>query len=127
MQIIPFLIAINTLFSFEPGLLPAICSAESDFRNIINKDDGGSPSYGICQIKLSTAQMMMPWVTSDMLMDRQINGFAAALYIEWQSKRYDKLECIISSYNAGRCIKSNQDTYVKKVKKRMKKYVGTKP
>lgn len=103
----------------NPKMLPAICSVESDFRNVINHFDGGSPSYGICQVKLSTAQDMIPGITAEMLMEPVINAYVAGLYVKYQERRYDEESCIISAYNAGRCIKSNQDTYVKKVMKRM--------
>lgn len=95
----------------------AICSVESDFRNVYKKDDGGSPSYGICQIKHSTAE----WISDrefeeDLLMDPEHNYLFAHMYVKYQLKRYKgNLKCAISAYNAGRCVKFNQKRYVDKV------------
>jgi hypothetical protein len=135
---IKLLLLIATQIGLQnPSLLPAICSVESDFRNVINHYDGGSPSYGICQIKLATAQDMLPDVTAEMLMEPVINAYVAGLYLKYHEKRYEaerfikretvrikqygKEACVISAYNAGRCINSNQDTYVKKVYERIGK------
>ena len=100
----------------------AICSTESDFRNVVNHDDGGSASYGICQIKAKTASWMTKKYgqnyTSD-LMNRKENFNVALMYYVYQLRRYNGDErCAISAYNAGRCIKSNQNTYVSKVLRR---------
>lgn len=108
-------------------LLISICWIESNHRNVVNLDDGGSPSYGICQIKLETANWIkekykLPGEKLSVvdIMTPEINAYYAALYLKWQTTRYpNDLNCIISSYNAGSCIKSNQETYVKKVKEKM--------
>lgn len=122
-MIVMFLTLYSVMFGFEPGVVPAVCSVESDFRNVVNKNDGGSPSYGICQIKLATARMIKKDVTEEELMNPMINGVLAAAYLAKHKAKYgDNLRCILSAYNAGRCIKSNQETYVNKVIKRMKKY-----
>lgn len=113
----------------NPNLLGAVCYVESNYRNVINHNDGGSASYGICQIKLKTANWMnekhkilgQP-VTKFDLMNPEINALFAGLYLKYQLDRYNgDIECAISGYNAGRCIKSNQSTYVKKVLRRMSK------
>jgi len=109
-----------------PGLLPSICWVESNYRNVINEFDGGSPSYGICQIKLNTANWMKeyhkitgPVLDETDLMEPKINTLYAGLYIKYQLNRYNgDIECAISAYNAGRCIKGNKK-YVKKVLKRL--------
>lgn len=107
----------------NPNLLPAICWVESNYRNVDNLKDGGSPSYGICQIKLDTANWMKEHynipgseLEASDLQKIEINAFYSGLYLLYLGKRYkDDLKCVISAYNAGSCIKSNQDTYVKKV------------
>lgn len=107
----------------SPNLLPAICWVESNHRNVDNMNDGGSPSYGVCQIKLDTANWMKdhhkipgPELEPDDLRKPEINIFYAGLYVQYLLKRYKgDLNCTISGYNAGSCIKSNQKTYVKKV------------
>ena len=109
-----------------PNAMDAICWVESSHRNVVNKNDGGSPSYGVCQIKLDTANWMkelhrIPGYTlkpAD-LMVKEINIFYATLYFKYQLHRYGQLSCAISAYNAGHCIKGNQKTYVRKVMSRM--------
>ena len=110
----------------NPNLLPAICWVESNHRNVDNMDDGGSPSYGICQIKLDTANWMKDKYKipgkelepSD-LQKPEINALYSGLYLLYLTHRYKTLKCAISAYNAGSCIKSNQNTYVKKVLKKI--------
>ena len=112
----------------NPNLLNAICWVESNHRNIDNMSDGGSPSYGVCQIKLATANWMkehfnIPGVElepSD-LQKPEINIYYSGLYLTYLSNRYkNDLKCIISGYNAGSCIEANQNTYVKKVLDKIK-------
>lgn len=94
-----------------------ICSTESDMRNVINHNDGGSPSYGVCQIKLRTARQFSPKITIKELMIPSTNILMAKTIYEWQVSRYKTERCAISAYNAGRCITGNHK-YVKKVRKR---------
>lgn len=116
---------ISTLLEPEvPNLLPAICWVESKHKTtVINKNDGNSHSYGICQVKLATANWMKsyyripgkPLIAKD-LMQPELNVLYAGLYLKYQTKVYKgNLICTISAYNAGRCVKGNQSTYVKKV------------
>lgn len=104
------------------AMLYSICSVESSGKNVLKHNDGGSPSYGVCQIKLSTAKLFNPDVTPTMLMTPEENVLYAALYLKKQQARYPKsTECTVASYNAGKCKKDdngkikNKD-YVKKVK-----------
>ena len=39
-------------------ILLAICTHETKLNNIIVKNDGGTPSYGICMVKYNTAKML---------------------------------------------------------------------
>ena len=106
-----------------PGIMSSICWIESSYRNVVNRDDGGSPSYGLCQIKENTANWMKelhripgPALTEEELMKPEVNIFYSSLYFKYQYKRYKgNLECAISAYNAGRCIRQNKRTYVRKV------------
>jgi len=124
---ITLLTIIATSVGIDPTLLKSICWVETNHRNVINQDDGGSPSYGLCQVKLETAQWLqkrhrLPIVTNANLMIEETNALYAALYLKYQQTRYDDVECVISAYNAGSCIESNKPTYVRKVKKRMAHY-----
>lgn len=109
----------------EPNLLESICYVETNIRNVDNMTDGGSPSYGVCQIKLETANWMKeyyrlpgePLIESDLRVP-EINIFYSGLYLKYNVKRYKgDLKCAISAYNAGRCVTFNSK-YVNKVLRR---------
>lgn len=93
---------------FAVLLLPALCFVESggDVR-AVNRYDGASPSYGLCQIKLGTArEMLKKEIEEEDLLDPAINKKAALLYLQYQMQRYPgDVRCAISAYNAGRCLK----------------------
>jgi len=117
------------LFNVSPALLIALCSVESDLRpNVINHDDGGSASYGMCQIKIRTARHINgPTYVTDLL-NPEINAQVAAKYLRYQLVRYDgDVSCALAAYNAGSCRFNKEGkiinaNYVKKVKRRYKKY-----
>jgi len=111
-----------------PWFLLAICSAETDLRNVINPNDPELPSYGVCQLKLGTARMFDKAATACSLMDPEVNAALAAQYLRKQYRRYPgNLSCAIAAYNAGRCKKDkngnimNQD-HVNKVMERYVEY-----
>lgn len=104
------------------AMLYSICSVESSGKNVLRHNDGGSPSYGICQVKLNTARLFNPDTTTEMLMTPEENILYAALYLKKQQARYPhSADCVVASYNAGKCKRDtngkikNKD-YVKKVK-----------
>jgi soluble lytic murein transglycosylase-like protein len=83
-------------------LLLAICTQESRLKNVVLRNDGGSPTFGICGVKLGTAQMFGFQGTSDDLMKPAINAKFAALYLKYQLNRYENnIERAIAAYNAG--------------------------
>lgn len=99
-----FLSATQT-FNLPPGMLAAVCYVESSHviqaRNV---DDGGSDSFGICQLKLSTAQGM--GYTSEtpgtLQTSAKINTFYAAKYLRYQLDRYKgNTWRAIAAYNSG--------------------------
>ena len=115
------------------SLLIALCSVESDFRDVVNQHDGGSPSIGVCQIKLDTARFMgFAGDEKQLLRDRLVNAIYAAKYLKHQLKRYYGDYCsAISAYNTGTRKhlpdgRFNNATYVRKVLKRWKRYSGGK-
>ena len=116
------------LTGVAPTLLLAICSVESSLVNQDNMDDGGSPSYGICQIKLTTARDYMPGVTPEMLREPQVNALIAGQHISWLLERYDGHPCrAISAYNVGH-VRFNEGGnyvnygYVRKVQERARHF-----
>lgn len=109
-----FLIA-GLLAGVDPSLISALCYVESTHNvQAYVKHDGNSPSYGICQIKLATARDMGFVGTSDELMDPNTNALYAAKYLAWQKQRHGTWERAVSSYNAGRPVRSNA-AYVRRV------------
>lgn len=107
--------------------LLSICTVESNLKNAYVENDGGSPSFGICQIKEGTAKMMGFKGDKKELMDPKVNAFYAAKYFKWQKERYNGDLCrAIASYNAGSFLESERRPgypknykYVKKVKENL--------
>lgn len=102
-------------------LLFAVCFVESNYKIVPPKIDGRTPSYGICQIKLETAQLMdrvykhRVKVTATRLQDDFTNAFYAAKYLKYQLKRYKgDWKKAIDAYNKGHHVSSNS-MYVKRV------------
>jgi len=84
------------------SLLLAICTQESGLNNVVVPHDGGSPSYGICQVKEGTARHMGYKGHSKDLMDPATNIKWAAIYLKFQLDRYDNDWCkATAAYNAG--------------------------
>jgi len=96
-----------------PGhLMLAICSQESNLKNVLVPHDVGSPSYGICQIKSNTAKMLGFKGLPIGLMDPHINVAYAAKYLKMQLKRYDNDWCkAAAAYNAGSYNPSKHDEH----------------
>lgn len=85
------------------ALLSAVCYVESGHNpKAINWDDGGSPSYGECQIKYATAkQMGYRGSVTALWLDRRLNRKYASLYLQYQINRYQDVRKGIAAYNAG--------------------------
>lgn len=83
------------------AILVAICSHETRLQNIMIQDNG-SPTYGICQVKLATASMLGYQGSPEGLMDPETNAHYAALYLKFQHDRYKNWCKAIAAYNAGR-------------------------
>ncbi len=86
------------------ALLSAICWVESKHDPAaINVVDGGSASYGECQIKLKTARHMGFAGYPSQLLNRETNRKYAGLYLKYQLLRYQgDVVKAVSAYNAGR-------------------------
>lgn len=110
-------------------LLLAICEVESNSNEkAFRRNDGGrlNHAFGICQVLRKTGEMVLvqnnktskakmngcrqnyKWTPKSKrtvdkcpLFDPYMNLTAAALYLKSQMKRYDSLEKLIASYNAG--------------------------
>lgn len=104
----------------------AICFAETNLRNVVNKHDGGSPSYGICQIKESTARQMDITTTKSKLKEIDFNLLVAKKYFDYQLKRFGSEARAISAYNAGRPINTN-GAYVRRVLRQRRRLLAILP
>lgn len=140
-------------FNLDVALLYAICTVESNCKpRAINHDDGTrkqksegikDKSYGMFQIKLTTAQRLgfkatevvmveklykgkvklVPKVinyTADLLKPT-VNTWYAAKLLRHLYDRYGNTEKVISAYNAGRYTKANTK-YVNKVLRHYARY-----
>lgn len=89
------------------SLLLAICSHESGLNNVYVHHDGGSPTYGICQIKYETAKMVGFTGEAKELMDAEKNAKWAATYLKYQKSRYagDWIKST-AAYNSGTYFES---------------------
>lgn len=98
-----FLITSQSL-ALPNGLLNAICNVESNQKiQAITWNDGGTPSLGLCQIKLSTARMLGFGGSAEALWkDPHINIYWAGKYLKYQLNRYHgNIDKAIAAYNAG--------------------------
>lgn len=116
------------------ALLLAICTYETNLKNVIVPHDGGSPSYGICQVKYDTAKMLGFKGKAEDLMNPKVNAKFAAKYLKYQENRYDLTDSenddnwckITAAYNAGTYKESKKVPgkprnlkYVRRVQKRL--------
>jgi soluble lytic murein transglycosylase-like protein len=90
-------------------LLLAICTHESGLKNTVREKDGKSSTYGVCQIKLETAQMLGYKGSWYNLMIPEENIRWAARYVKYQESRYGNDWCkIVSAYNSGSFAESKR-------------------
>lgn len=102
------------LTGIDPALLSSLCFVESSHRiNAYVHQDGGSPSYGICQVKEATARELGFKGEARQLMDPSWNSFYAAKYLAKQKRRYGTWDKAVSAFNCGHVC--NNKAYVRKV------------
>lgn len=99
----------------DPALVSALCFVESGHNvNALAPRDGGSPSLGVCQLKLRTARALGYVGRAKGLMEPSTNALYASLYLAKQKQRFGSWARAISAYNAGRPVKGNR-RYVRRV------------
>jgi soluble lytic murein transglycosylase len=111
----------------SPALLLAICFQESSFLNVVVPHDGKSASWGVCQVKHSTAKWIEPGTHPSSLLDPVVNSRIAAKYVSWLLTRYKKNQwCAATAYNSGpsrlrpvECVRRFSSRYSRKIKKHM--------
>lgn len=98
------LLTASGFFGLPDGLLSAVCWVESKHQvSAINAHDNGSPSIGLCQLKLETARGLGYRGTAKTLrQDAGINSFYAGKYLRRQLERYDgDIIKAVAAYNSG--------------------------
>lgn len=104
-------------YQLPPKIISSICYVETRHQeDKINFSDGGSPSYGICQVKLETAQFLGFEGSEEELMDPEINIKYAAKYFRHQLDRYQgNVQKAIIAYNRGSAKNFTKTKYSDKV------------
>jgi len=107
-----FLIA-TLHFGLPPDLLQSVCFIESHHNpNAIHRDDGGSDSIGICQIKLSTAKWLGFAGKPKDLLNPEVNIYYAAKYLKHLQHRYNgSVTKMLIAYNRGSAKKLTRTSY----------------
>jgi soluble lytic murein transglycosylase-like protein len=109
-------------YRLSPRLLLALCTVESSLNPAaINPNDGdGTPSLGLCQVKVKTARWLGFEVDEADLLDPHLNAMVAAHYLAKQKRRYrGDVRKAVSAFNAGTATAANEG-YVNKVMEAMK-------
>lgn len=113
-----FISATNS-FNLPPGLIESVCWVESKYNvEAIHKDDGGTDSLGVCQVKLKTAQWLGYTGTQAQLMKPRTNIYYSAKYLAYQIKRYRQTETAVVAYNRGHAGDLSTTEYSQKVMQR---------
>lgn len=86
-----------------PLLLLSVCFTESSFRDAYVPHDGKTPSYGVCQLKMSTARIYEPTITRRQLMNPYVNALIAGRFLRDLLERYDfNVKKAVDAYNRGK-------------------------
>jgi soluble lytic murein transglycosylase-like protein len=102
MTVIAILTSAAKSIGVPVSLFIAICTHESGLQNVMVPHDGGSPSYGYCQLKEATARTVGFKGNAKDLMKPAVNAKYAAKYLKFQLERYDGDWCkATAAYNAG--------------------------
>ncbi len=89
----------------DPILLLAVSFQETRIHNVINYNDGGSPSYGVAQVK----EIAKRQVASEGDLENLEDSIdIAAKYLMYNIKHCKGIEAGVAGYNRGKCIKSTE-------------------
>ena len=116
---------VTQTFNLPPGLLEAIARVESNHDHLAYvHNDGGSPSVGLMQLKVPTAQLCgFKGSEADLRLVHN-NVFYAGCYLRRKLDTYGgDVARAICAYNRGSCKPGQGKAYTDKV---MKAWVGAK-
>lgn len=104
MDLIIAIAMVSQSLQIPDGLLSAVCFTESSHRvTVIRHNDGGSKSIGVCQIKLTTAQLVGYAGDEKSLLNPTVNVYYAGKYLKKQLGRYrGDIPKAVAAYNAGK-------------------------
>ncbi len=95
--------ATSIQLNLPPGLLSSLCYVETRHNvSLIHYQDGKTNSYGICQIKLESAEFLGFEGNEEELMEPATNIYYAGLYLQHQLIRYNNdIPKAVIAYNRG--------------------------
>jgi hypothetical protein len=97
----------------SPVVLASICYNESTFQpQRVHLNDGGTNSYGLCQVKLAMARAMKYMGPVKGLLDASTNAVIAAKAMKYHQTRTRGSDETIAAYNAGRVIRKKDGQLV---------------
>lgn len=108
-------LSVTATFNLPAGLLSALCFVESGHHvQAINLSDHGSPSLGLCQVKLATARGLgFRGPEKELTTNARINAHYAGAYMRYQLNRYHgNTTMAIGAYNSGTFRVNNKGTAV---------------
>lgn len=109
-------ISFSIQYGLPANLLSSLCYVESKHKiSAIHRDDGGSSSLGVCQIKLSTAKGLGFKGSAKDLMRPDTNISYAAKYLSKQIHRYNSVRLGVIAYNRGNAKHLTTSKYQRKV------------
>ena len=119
---------ISIQFGLPAGLLSSLCYVESKHNTeAVHYFDGDANSYGVCQIKLATAQYLGFEGDEEELMQPRVNIYYAAAYLSRQRVRYKgSIEKAIIAYNIGHAGSLTRTSYSDRVIKQWREYADNK-
>ena len=121
MELTTIFLAVSLKFSLPPKLLESLCYVESKHTiSSISIADGKSDSYGICQVKLETAQFLGFKGSFKDLLKPEVNIFYAGKYLNYQRMKYYDITKALVAYNRGNSLNKTRSEYSDKVLKRWK-------
>jgi soluble lytic murein transglycosylase-like protein len=110
--------AVSLQFGLPQGLLNSVCFVESSNNpNVVHYHDGKGASYGLCQIKLTSARLVGFKGTKEDLMSPKTNIYYAGKYLQHQVIRYQSLRRGVIAYNLGHAGVLTSTKYQAKVYK----------
>lgn len=126
-----YMLEASSTFKVDVALMYAICGVESSCRSkAFNPNDGTikekkqgmtARSYGMFQIRLSTARSLGFNKNPKELFKADVNAYYAAKLLRHLYNKYDDTVKVVSAYNAGKYVTFNEK-YVNNVLRNYVRY-----